>query len=423
MRNFTAVINEQKRTLAKELAAGSFIERDVFKNFRKLLSSSLVKVVTGPRRTGKSVLSAQLLKDKPFGYVNFDDEQLIGIKNEELNDILSSVYEVYGKVDFIFLDEVQNITGWELFANRLQRQGLNLIITGSNAKLLSKELATHLTGRHFSLELLPFSFAEYIRYNGIKKDAETTEEISLLKHHFNQYLQNGGFPEAIKSPDAVSYLKTLYSTILTKDILIRHRIRYERTFRDLASYVMTNFAREVSFNKLKNIFKLGSDHTAKNYLGYLEESYLIFLIERFSFKKKESLADNRKAYSIDTGLINSVSFKFREDLSHLYENLVAVELMRRKASNPKQEVYYWKNMLQEEVDFIIKEGLKIKQLLQVCYKIEDPNTRKRELRALLKASKELRCSNLMVLTEGYGAEEKINGKKIKFVPIWKWLLT
>ncbi len=423
MRDFKTIIEEQRRELRKDFEEGGFIERSVFLYFQRLISSKIAKVITGVRRCGKSVFSAQLLEGKKYGYVNFDDEKIKGIKTEELNDVLNTVYEVYGDIEFLFLDEVQNVEGWELFANRLQRQGLNLVITGSNAKLLSKELATHLTGRHYSIELFPFSFKEFLRFKNVELNKIlTTKDIGLIKNNFNKYILNGGFPEALKAPDPPRYLDALYSAIITKDILLRHKIKYARTFRDLAEYTITNFAREISFNNLKKIFKLGSDHTAKNYLTYLEEAYLVFLIEKFSFKKRESLVENRKVYAIDTGIIQTIGFRFREDLSHLYENVVAIELLRNKSINEKKEIYYWKNALQEEVDFVVKEGLKVKQLIQVCYDVRDPNTKKRELRALLKASKELNCNNLLIITNDYEGEEKVKNKKIKYISLWKWLL-
>ncbi len=422
MPKFNKILVEQREELKEKFEKERIIEREILHYCKPLITSKLIKVITGARRCGKSVFSQQLLENKNYGYVNFDDEKLAGIEPFELDELLKTVYEIYGKIDYLLLDEVQNVSKWELFVNRLQRQRLNIIVTGSNAKLLSKELATHLTGRHTAFELFPFSFREFLNYKEIKLKAETTKEIGIIKNTFNEYINNGGFPETLKENPKV-YLKELYSTILLKDILLRHRVRYIKTFKDLASYVISNFAREISFNKLKNIFNLGSDHTAKNYLGFLEESYLIFTIEKFSYKKKESLIENRKLYAIDTGMINAVSFKFLDDISHLYENIVAVELLRKKAENFNIEIFYWKNPIKEEVDFVIKGGLKIKQLIQVCYNIDDYDTKKREIRALLKASKELKCRNMLVITEDKEGEEKIKNKKIKYVPLWKWLLT
>ncbi len=426
MSGYTTIIQRQQQELQEKLQQEHLVEREAFPIFQKLLSSSLVKVITGVRRCGKSILCAQLLERKKYGYINFDDEKLTGIAASELDQVLEAVYEVYGQIDFLFLDEVQNINKWELFVNRLQRQGLNLVITGSNAKLLSKELATHLTGRHIALELFPFSFREFLKYKQRGSKISTSEDIGLLKKEFQEYLMKGGFPEILREPSPSTYLNSLYSTIITKDILMRHRIRFARTFRDLAGYVITNFSKEVSYNKLKNIFNLGSDHTSKNYLNYLEETYLLFFMEKFSYKKKESLLENRKSYAIDTGLITAVSFQFSPSLSRLYENIVAVELLRRRALNIDTEIYYWKNAQQEEVDFVVKEKLTVMQLIQVSYSLQEESTRKREIRALLKASKDLHCDNLLVITSEQEGEETVDWfdlkGTIKFIPLWKWLL-
>ncbi len=425
MTKFALIIREQQQELLEKLQRGVLIERSAFLQAKQILGSALIKVITGIRRCGKSTFAAQLLAGKKYGYVNFDDEKLSDLPVEELEEIVKAVYEVYGAIDFLFLDEIQNITGWELFANRLHRQGINLIITGSNAKLLSKELATHLTGRHIVIELFPFSFEEFLRFKKIESSPETTKTIGLLQGAFQNYLESGGFPEALTEPDPLLYVKNVYSTILLKDILTRHKIRYTRTFRDVASYVLTNFSKEVSFNKLKHIFTVGSDHTIKNYLGFLEESYLVVLLERFSYKKKESLIANRKVYAIDTGLIRDASFRFQEDVSRLYENVVMVELLRKKAQDSQKEIYYWKNSQQEEVDFVIKEGLKIKQLIQVCYNLSSDKTKEREFRALLKGSKELHCQDLLVITSDEEGEETFTWfgttRRIRFIPLWKWL--
>ncbi len=422
MEKFNKILMEQREELKEKFEKEKIIERENLSYFEKLIKSNLIKIITGIRRCGKSVLSFQLLKNKKFGYINFDDEKLGGIEIEKLDHLMETIYEIYGAIDYLFLDEVQNINKWELFVNRLHRQGLNVIVTGSNAKLLSKELATHLTGRHIAFELLPFSFKEFLKYKEIDLKTDTTKQIGIIKKNLNEYIENGGFPETLKEPNPKIYLKSLYSTILLKDILLRHRVRYVKTFKDLANYIVSNFAREISYNKLKNVFNLGSDHTAKNYLEFLQESYLIFIIEKFSFKKKESLMENRKVYAIDTGMIKAISFRFTEDISHLYENVIALELIRKQTLNKNIETYYWKNPQQEEVDFVIKEGLKIKQIIQVCYNITDYDTKKREIRALLKASRELRCKNLLVITEDKEDTEIIDKKKINYIPLWKWLL-
>lgn len=425
VREIKQILIDQREELETLLAGKKIIKREVLEDYKKFLKSSLVKVITGPRRSGKSVLSFQLLKNKNFAYVNFDDERLVSLENRDLNLILQAIYEIYKKPEFIFFDEIQNAPKWELFVNRLKRQGFNLVVTGSNAKLLSTELASHLTGRHFSLELFPFSFREYLTFNEFPylQKVFSTREIALIKKSLEDYLSLGGFPEVVQGENYKRYLIALYSTILTKDIILRHKIKYVNTLKELANYLISNFARKITFNKLKNIFFLKSVHTPQNYFSFIEESYLIFPIEKFSFKAKERLTSPRKIYSIDTGLINAISMKFSQEIGYIYENAVAIELLRKKSFNPGIDIYYWEDTYRHEVDFAIKQGLKVKQLIQVCYDVANYDTQKREIRSLLKASQELKCSNLLVITQDFEAEEKYKNKKIRFTPLWKWLLS
>ncbi len=428
MREYTSILREQKKIVEQMLAQPHLVLRESAGQVQGVLSSRLAKVITGVRRCGKSTLALQLVAHKGnYGYVNFDDERLVGIDAQELNAVLQAVYEVYGKFSVLILDEVQNVAKWELFVNRLQREGKNLIVTGSNAKLLSRELATHLTGRQISVELSVFSFTEFLQAKGVLvQKGELTEERGIIQQLLGQYLEGGGFPEVLGEPQPQWYLQQLYTTIITKDVLLRYRIRKGRMFRDMALYLMNNFGRELSFNRLKRMFELGSDHTAKNYVGYLEETYLIFLVERFSYKKRLSLVANRKVYGIDTGLLLAVGTQHMRDWSHLYENVVALELLRRKAQRQDFEFYYWKNPQQEEVDFVVKQGMRVGCLIQVCYEFNQADTKAREVRALLKARIELKCDSLVVITKDYEGKEEaewfgLRGK-IMYVPLWKWLL-
>ncbi|MEA3369469.1 MAG: ATP-binding protein [Candidatus Ratteibacteria bacterium] len=420
------IIIDQKEELESIFNREKIIDRELLNKYRVFLKSGLIKVITGPRRAGKSILCYQLLKGKRFAYINFDDENLAGLKTEDLNLVLRAFYELYEEPEFILLDEVQNIEKWELFVNRLKRQGFNLVITGSNARLLSKELATHLTGRHFSLELFPFSFREFLKFRNLKYQKEhfTTRQTASIRRELEAFLLRGGFPESLKELNQKRYLLSLYSTVLTKDTILRHKIRHVKTIKEFSNYLISNFSCKVTFNKLKNIFSLKSTHTAQNYLHFLEECYLIFLIERFSFKTKEKVTAPRKVYAIDTGLINVVSTGSSKNIGRLYENSVAVELMRRKALSSKLEIYYWQDYSGKEVDFVLKEGPVIKELIQVCYDIENYDTKMREFKSLIKAGKEMKAgtSNLLVITSDYEGEEKFENRVIKFIPLWKWLL-
>lgn len=418
------VIIDQKNDLKNILSKENIIERETLQHFKKHIESNLIKVILGIRRCGKSTLAYQLLLGKKFAYINFDDERIAYLETDDLNKVLESFYEVYGKFKYIFFDEIQNVLNWELFANRVHRQGFNLVITGSNAKLLSRELATHLTGRHIPFELFPFSFNEFLIYDGLRFDLKLlkTKDRGLIKGKFNNYVKKGGFPETLNEEIiSETYLRSLYATIIDKDVILRKRVRYIKTLKDISNYLISNCSCQISFNKIKNIFNLRSVHTALNYVSHLEEAYIIFLIKRLSYKYKESLIANRKVYVIDTGFIHALSLKFSNDKGKIYENIVAIELLRKKALQ-SIEIYYWQDNNRNEVDFVIKNGLRIKQLIQVCYNINEFNTKKREIKSLIKASKELKCNNLLIITDDKEGEELVNKKKINYIPLWKWLL-
>jgi len=403
----------QKRELDRRLNE-KYISRDLT---LKNINTDLIKVIIGPRRAGKSFFAIhELAKFKNFGYINFDDEKLVELK--DYDDLINSINSIYDNPTYLLLDEIQNLDKWELFVNRLQRQGFNLIITGSNSNLLSRELATHLTGRHLPLNIFPFSFREFLRL----ENRELTE--SEIKEKLFFYLTYGGYPEPlIKKVDHKDYLSTLFASIIYKDIIKRFRIRNVQAIEDLANFLVSNIAKEFSYNSLSKVTKCKSVHTVEKYLRYLEETFIFFYINKFSFKVKEQFS-SKKIYCIDNGFVHARAFKFSQDIGKLYENQVAIELKKAEINNVVN-VYYWKSM-EAEVDFVVKQGNKIKQLIQVCYDISNIKTKEREIRALIKASKELKCNNLIVITEDYEKEEKITWfgttRKVKFIPLWKWLL-
>ncbi|MEK6915785.1 MAG: ATP-binding protein [Nanoarchaeota archaeon] len=409
------IIISQKQELEVKLRE-NYIERKL--NSDKL-SNSLIKVIIGPRRAGKSFFALHFLnKLKKFGYVNFDDEHLI--ETEEYDSIVEAVNTVYNNPEHILLDEIQNLPKWELFANRLQRKGVNLIITGSNSNLLSKELATHLTGRHLLINILPFSFKEYLE---IEKKELTSHQI---KEKLDLYLIHGGYPEPLtKNIDYKEYLSTLFDSIIYKDIVKRHNIRSPQGIDELSYYLISNSGNEYSYTNLSKMIKIQSVNTIKKYLSYLEESFIFFSVKRFSAKVKEQINFNKKSYCIDNGFIYAKAFKTSQSIGKLYENIVAQELKRKELNN-HIKLFYWKNVQQEEVDFVIQEGNNVSELMQVCYDLKDNETKKREIRALLKAAKELKCSNLLIITSNHESEEHVEWfdlkGKIKFVPLWKWLL-
>ncbi|HIE41165.1 MAG TPA: ATP-binding protein [Candidatus Aenigmarchaeota archaeon] len=412
------ILLEQKREIV-EIFKDKIIEREIFPQVKETINSDLIKVIMGVRRCGKSVLAHQLLKDKTYGYINFDDERLIGVKTSNLNDFLEALKEIECNFRYLLLDEIQNIYGWELFVNRLKRSSCNIIVTGSNSKMLSRELATHLTGRHLNITLFPFSFREFLKYKDFsvkENDFYITEKKARIKSLLEEYLKWGGFPEVHKINAKGNYLRELFDKIITQDIILRYNIKYIKDLKEIALYSISNFGCPVTYHKVKNIFEMKSIHTIKNYFNYLEEAYLIFQLEPFSFKFKEQIKKPRKIYCIDTGLTNALLPKTTSDYGRLMENLVFLELKRRYRS-----MYYY-SQSGYEVDFLLKESLKIKQLIQVCFSLTKEDTKKREIRALLKSSQKFNCNDLLIITWDQEGIEEIGSRKIKVLPLWKWLL-
>jgi len=404
----------QKRELESRFKE-KYVERDI--DLRRI-NNNLINVIIGPRRSGKSFFAIHVLnKMGSFGYANFDDERLVEVK--DYDEIVNTIDSIYNNPKYLLFDEIQNLEKWELFVNRLQRQGHNLVITGSNSKLLSKELATHLTGRHSLTNVSPFSFHESLKLEDKKL---TGNEI---KTKLFSYVTQGGYPEPlIKKLDHKDYLSTLFASIIYKDIVKRFRVRSVQAIEDLATYMISNIAKEFSYNTLTKVTKCKSVHTVEKYLNYLEEAFIFFKLNRFSFKVKEQMASNKKIYCVDNGFISAKAFKFSPDMGQLYENVVAIELKKLEMDGVAN-IYFWKSKQQEEVDFVVKQGLKVTHLIQVCFDVSDVKTKEREIRALIKAGKELKCKNLVAITEDYEAKEKISWfgveGNIRFIPLWKLL--
>jgi hypothetical protein len=382
------------------------------------LENDLIKVITGPRRAGKSFYGAHLIRRTgSYGYLNFDDERLAAAENYD--EIISAVNGVYGNPRHLFFDEIQNLPRWELFVNRLQRQGFRLLITGSNANLLSSEMGTHLTGRHACAVLFPFSFGEVLAASqGWRTDIEN---MAML----DAYAVQGGYPEPLlKKIDRREYLRTLLQSTLYKDIVKRFRIRSVQGIEDLALYLMSNIAREYSFNALSGVTRCRSVHTVDKYIRYLQEAYLVFSLPRFSFRVKDQIGYNKKIYCTDNGLAVSAGFRFSEDKGALYENLAAIALKREEMAG-RISLFYWRGPQNEEVDFVVKEGLNVAKLVQVCSDVSNPKTLKREMRALIKASQELHCDELLLLNERVDRTETFRWqdveRPIRLMPLWKWL--
>ena len=422
--NLKRVIVSQREEVEEKFRKEFIIKReanvDKIKSFLKLPN---ILVILGIRRCGKSIFSWQVLENEKFGYINFDDERVYGIKAKDLEKILQSFYELYGNLEYFIFDEIQNVEGWELFINRL-RVNKKIIITGSNSNLLSGELASRLTGRYIDFTLMPFSFREFLTFNKFEmkdEDFYSTLKIAKIKRFLEEYLKRGGMPEA--NIFGREFLVRIYSDIIEKDVIRRLKIKKIKTFKEVSMYLISNFSSEISLRKISNIFEVRDVHTIKNWLDALQNSYLTFIVYRYSPKLKEQIIAPKKVYCVDNGIAFTVGFKVSENVGKLMENLVAIELLRRKSYwFNNWEIYYFKDYQQNEVDFLIKENLEIKQLIQVTYASSKDEIERREIKSLLKASNLLKCKELLIITWDYEDEIKENSKVIKCIPLWKWLL-
>lgn len=387
------------------------------------LNSRLAQVVIGVRRCGKSTLCMNVLKKSgvQFGYVNFDDERLAKLNVEDLNTLLLALYKVYGRFEVLFIDEMQNIPEWFLFANRLLRQNMRLLITGSNAKLLSGELSSHLTGRYMETKLYPFSFMEYCACHKIKTSLpsstiNTAERISA----FDVFMKKGGFPELLNESDSTRYISSLVESIIFRDICKRHHIRNPQKLQQLANHILNIAPAKATISEFSRLFNISSDHTTRNYLDYLKKAFLIGEVKKYSSKSAERLV-NSKIYPIDVALMDMRPNAFAgENLGWRLEVLVYLELRRRY--EPKgYDIYYYEDRA-SEADFLVCKGRYVEKIIQVSYDISSKKVRQRELRGAQNAAMQVGCRDLTIVT--YNDKEDAltpSGLPIKIIPAHEWL--
>ena len=398
----TTILNQ--RAERDELLSRPYQQRHTKYDADELLQNPLIKLITGPRRVGKSVFALLMLQGKNFAYLNFDDNQLLEKWDEDL--AMSALDDVYPDYDFMLLDEIQNLPNWDLWVSKLYRRGKNLIITGSNAKMLSSEMATVLTGRYLQIEMLPFSLEETMSWKNISHDREEQAAQAIMLA--DDYMRNGGYPETIPARSITkSYLSTLFDSILLKDVAQRHKVRNTNDLYNLATYLLSNFCNPISANELAGELGLSSVATTKKFCDYLNEPYLFFYLPRFNNKLKLMNKAPKKVYVVDNGFVQSTAFNLSENLGRLLENQVFVELLRR-GYIPGQTLFYYRTRNDKEIDFVTRKGARVEQLIQVCYDMNSEKTRKRELDALVEAAEELHCDNLLIITNSQ--EEKIEWK-------------
>src|SRR3989344_4116460 len=393
-------------------------------------------VITGFRRVGKTYLMLYLIKNllekekknkENILYLNLEDER-IPSKTEFLTLLIPTAKEIFKKkIEFLFLDEIQNIPYWSKWLRRIyDNENMRIFVSGSSSKMSSKEIPTELRGRFLEVKVFPLSFKEFLNFKNLKFDIKTinyslNKKAELLKA-LNEYIEYGSLPEIVLSKEEkkIEIAHSYYQTVVSRDIIERYKVKNEEVLKALLMLLLNSTKYTISklYNSLKSLnYEIGKT-TLQHYISYIENSYFIFSIPIFSYKIKDQMQYARKVYFIDNIFPSKFSTKFSKNYGRLYENAVAVELIGKK-----KEIYYWEDSLKEEVDFIIKKGMKINQLIQVCYDINNIEAKKREIRALIKASKELKCKNLIIITEDYEKEEKVEwfgtNRKIKFLPLWK----
>jgi predicted AAA+ superfamily ATPase len=387
------------------------------------LKSKLAQVVIGVRRSGKSTLCFNALRKAGvhYAYANFDDERLQKLETEELDNVLQTLYKIYGKFDYLFLDEIQNIDGWPLFVNRLLRQKIHILITGSNAKLLSSELASHLTGRHHKLELFPFSFKDWCTIKELDYTRLTTKNKGLISKAYEEYFRQGGFPELISGEEnPKEYIGTLTDNIISQDIQKRYKIRNIDALKRLAHHVLNETPTIIVKDTLQDTIGIKSERTLGNYLLYLNQTYLVSTINKYSSKSRERTR-SEKAYAIDVAFMDKRENAFSgENLGWRLETIVYLELLRRKAGT-ENDIYYFQGR-SAEADFVVCDGNKTLAVYQVSYDISNEKTRRREIRGCIAGAKATKCNNLFLITDHESETIEEDGYTIQVVPVWEWLV-
>jgi hypothetical protein len=412
----TIILNQRKER--DELMSRPYLTRRNNQDVDLLLNSHLIKLITGPRRVGKSTQALLMLRNKNFAYLNFDSQQLLDAWNANL--VMRLLEDVYPGYEYLLLDEVQNLDAWDLWVSELFRMGKNLVITGSNAKMLSSEMATVLTGKYLQVEMLPFSLEEFFDWNQLNIHELKPEQETDASVLTDDYMRNGGYPEVVASRQLTrSYLDTLFDSIVWKDVAKRHNVRNITDLNDLAMYLVSNFCNPISANELTDELGFASVTTTKKFMDYLHEPYLFYYLPRYNNKLKLMKKAPRKVYVVDNGFVAAKAFSLSDNLGRLLENQVFIELIRRGFDTDKT-MFYYHSRNDKEVDFVLRKGAHIERLVQVCYDISSPKTEKREVDAIIESAEELRCNNLTIVTNNDERTIEKNGYKINVVPISKF---
>lgn len=405
----TELVEDQRERF---LARPSGVPREI--DFPRWIKQERILAITGIRRCGKSTLLRQFagLLNDDFHYLNFDDERLIAFTVGDF-DSLMQIFQGRAAARTLLFDEIQNVPGWERFARRAHDEGFKLMITGSNARLLSQELGTHLTGRCAQLSLTPFSFREYLDFVGVDWKKRTTSGKAAILRSFRDYLKTGGFPGYLKDRD-IDLLQQVYEDILYRDIVARHGVRDLRAFSQTAHYLLSVAGSELNYNKLKTYLGIPSANTVRQFVGYLESACLIHEIRRFDWSLKRQYISGRKVYASDNGLQSAIAFQSSPDHGRMLESLIFQELKRRHS-----DVWFYRE--KTECDFVVFDKDRKPSLYQVCYTLTAEN-REREWRGLLDAAEKLGLKKGTVITLSDDGTDREQGLAISIQSAWRWLL-
>jgi len=384
-----------------------------------LISCAEIIVISGIRRCGKSTLLQQIRagsEERSYS-LNFDDERLVTFSLEDFQLLFETFIELYGLQKTWYFDEIQNVAGWERFVRRLHDLGHKIFITGSNATMLSREMGTHLTGRYIRVELFPFSFREFLLFRGYSPgpdDVLVTEGRSSLMRYFNEYFTMGGFPLYLKNKND-QYLKSLYESILYRDVLVRNHLTNEKELLELVYYLSSNVSKTFTYNSLKRVVHVKNATTIKNYMEFLQNTYLLFQVNKFDYALSKQLQNAKKLYFIDNALVSRLGFQFSDEKGRMLENLVFIELLRRG-----KEVFYHHS--RHECDFVIRTGTRISEAIQVCYTFETAETRERELKGINEAMRSYQLDYGLIITRDHEEKVETEAGVVRMVAAWRWML-
>jgi predicted AAA+ superfamily ATPase len=411
------IINDQKQLMIPDYS----ISREKQGLVERCFPNDLVVILSGLRRSGKSTLLQYVRKDQPYKdyYFNFDDERLATFELNDFQLLYELFIEMFGDQPYFYFDEIQNIPGWERFVRRLHDYNKKIIITGSNAKMLSQELGTHLTGRFRQVELFPFSFLEFCQFHNYSyTNLEGTVFKATMQRIFNEYLLEGGIPAYLRLKDT-QYLSDLYESIIYRDIVSRYHITSVSELRALVYHVASNLAKPINYSKLRQMLTIKNSSTIRNYLHYLQQSYLLYLVPKFDYSTKRQELAPKKIYFVDTKLAQIVGFRHTPDSGRLLENIVFLQLRRNY-----REIFYFQG--KKECDFILHKTNDQWLALQVTIDMQNKETETREQEGLFEAMEALNLSEGWIITLDQEEERQIlyNQKKfsIHIIPAWKWLL-